>query len=223
MAQGNFQVRTDRAAFLRRDVDEGCGEPQTDRKGDWIQTFTGRQYWPLDPRPDDVHIADVAHHLAMLCRFTGACSRFYSVAEHAWHASFVVPGRLAFATLHHDDAEYVCNDLARPVKRSITGYDSIERMNFEAIAVALNLPNLSLPAADQAEIKYADNVMLLAEQQVLMRPAPAKWAQIDVDPSAVARAAHRLRTVREMTWHEAEIAYLARHYETAPESDPHVG
>jgi hypothetical protein len=52
-------------------------------RGDWIQTATGRPFWPIDPRPEDIDIEDIAHALSMLCRFGGHCLRFYSVAEHS--------------------------------------------------------------------------------------------------------------------------------------------
>ena len=28
------------------------------RKGDWILTFTGVEFWPLDPRPEEIKIED---------------------------------------------------------------------------------------------------------------------------------------------------------------------
>jgi hypothetical protein len=64
--------------------------------GNWIQTFTGRQYWPLDPREGDVYIEDIAHALSLQCRFTGHCRSFYSVAEHCVRVSHVVPSEDAF-------------------------------------------------------------------------------------------------------------------------------
>ena len=39
-------------------------------RGDWMQTATGRQFWPMDPRPHEVFIEDIAHALSMICRFT---------------------------------------------------------------------------------------------------------------------------------------------------------
>jgi hypothetical protein len=95
------------------------------RKGDWIQTFTGKQFWPLDPRPDEVYIEDIAHALGNICRFNGHCLRFYSVAEHCFHVSHkVVPG-LALMGLLHDAAEaYVC-DVVRPVKPYLKEYKKI--------------------------------------------------------------------------------------------------
>lgn len=66
-------------------------------RGDWMQTYTGRRFYPLDPRSDEIDPADIAHALSLLCRYGGHVDRFYSVAEHCvlmsewvslgWHAS----------------------------------------------------------------------------------------------------------------------------------------
>ena len=50
------------------------------RRGDWMQTFTGRQFWPLDPRAEEVDIIDIAHALSQLCRFGGHTRVFYCVS-----------------------------------------------------------------------------------------------------------------------------------------------
>ncbi len=44
---------------------------------EWIQTFTGKQFWPLNPNPDDVDIRDISHALAMQCRYNGHCQKYY--------------------------------------------------------------------------------------------------------------------------------------------------
>lgn len=180
----------------------GCGLPQAERKGDWMQTFTGRQYWPLDPRPDDVCVEDIAHHLSMLCRYCGACRRFYSVAEHSVGVLRVLEAdmlrngiaisdplarKFRLAGLLHDGPEAYCHDLIRPIKRCVQGYDQVESANYDAIALALGLPMLS--EMDASRIKHADNAMLLAEQGVLMSTPPAAWAPIDV-PQTMLAAAH---------------------------------
>ena len=53
----------------------------------WIQTYTGKKFFPLAARPADVDIRDIAHALAMKCRFNGHCRVFYSVAEHSIRVS----------------------------------------------------------------------------------------------------------------------------------------
>ena len=84
---------------------------------DWIQTFTGKQFYPLEPRLEDIDIVDIAHSLSMQCRFGGHCREFYSVAQHCLNVSDLCPPYLKLAGLLHDAAEaYLC-DLPSPVKR----------------------------------------------------------------------------------------------------------
>lgn len=166
------------------------------RQGDWMQTATGRQYWPLDPRPEEVCAEDIAHHLGMLCRYCGACLRFYSVAEHSVGVFRVVMAalerrmasradrrRIGRHALLHDAPEAYCHDLIRPIKRCVHGYAEVEAANHDAIALRFGLGLVGNEAG--ALIKAADNAMLLAEQAVLMLPAPAKWSPLDVPAEMV--------------------------------------
>lgn len=86
-----------------------------------IKTFTGKRFDLVDPDPATVDIVDIAHALSMLCRFTGHCREFYSVAQHsvlvcnrvaAQHA----PAKVTLAALLHDAAEAYTGDLNRPAK-----------------------------------------------------------------------------------------------------------
>lgn len=112
---------------------------------DWIETYTGKKFYPLDPRPEDVDIQDIAHSLSMQCRFNGHTRVFYSVAEH----SLIVSEELALQGydkllqlygLLHDAAEaYIC-DLPRPIKNRIRTYNRTERLIMSVIWTAFNLP-----------------------------------------------------------------------------------
>ncbi len=87
----------------------------------WIQTFTGRRFWPLGARAGDVDVRDIAHALALKCRFNGHCRVFYSVAEHSVRVSRVmeVGGRkMAMWGLMHDAAEAYLADLGGPIKKA---------------------------------------------------------------------------------------------------------
>jgi len=68
-----------------------------ERRGNWLQTAGGRAFFPLDPRPEDVDILDIAHALSFVCRFGGHCLNFYS-DSHAALAERIVPWppRIAF-------------------------------------------------------------------------------------------------------------------------------
>ena len=150
----------------------------TKRIGDYIETFTGKQFWPLDPRPEDVDVLDIAHSLSMQCRFNGHCKVFYSVAEH----SLIVAEELAvmgyssemqLQGLLHDAAEaYIC-DLPRPLKNCIDGYKSYELDIQSVIYDALNLDYPS--ASEQLTVKHVDDALLKYEGRHLM-PNKTGWA-----------------------------------------------
>jgi hypothetical protein len=142
-----------------------------ERKGAWMQLASGRPYWPIDPRPEDVFIEDIAHALGMICRYGGHCLDFYSVAEHSVHVSHLVPPEHALKALLHDGGEAYCCDIPRPLKKSLAGYAEIEELNWRAICDAFAM-TYEMPKC----VKDADVAMLFAEQKVLMLPSPlADW------------------------------------------------
>ena len=180
--------------------------PARDR-ATWIQTFTGRQYWPLNPSPDDVRVEDIAHHLGNICRFSGACRRYYSVAEHSVHVSHVVDAAtmydaddnrlLVLAALLHDAEEFVPpHDVARPVKYApeCAFLREVGDRNKKAIWAALEMPDVPDPLG---LIKQADNAMLLAEQETLMHAPPAEWTPVDVAPELLELARYRMKLGNE--------------------------
>lgn len=141
------------------------------RVGDWMQTVSGKMFWPMDPRPEEVDIEDVAHALSMLCRFGGHCNTFYSVAQHSVYVSYVVPPEFALMGLLHDAGEAYCVDMPRPIKRHLAGYRDIESRVWRAIADRFGVP-YQLPEC----VHLADNAMLLAEKAQLLRAEPAPWS-----------------------------------------------
>lgn len=144
------------------------------RQGDWIQTYTGKQYWPIDPRPEDVDILDIAHALSMLCRFGGHCLKFYSVAEHSVHIARWLFQRygaqVALCGLLHDGTEAYVTDVPRPTKAFLYGYKGIEQQNWLAIAAAFNLP-ATLPH----QVKDIDGRILTDEANQNMAECDVAW------------------------------------------------
>lgn len=153
-----------------------------DRKGDWMQTASGRRFWPLDPRADEIDIGDIAHALSNQCRFAGHCHEFYSVAQHSvlvarWLEEHAPP--YALHGLLHDAAEAYLVDLPRPVKRQPemepyrNAEHAIERVIAERFGLVWPWPEI---------VKRADDVLLATEARDLMArpvnawaPMPAPW------------------------------------------------
>jgi len=164
----------------------------------WIQTFSGRQFWPTDPRPEDIDIVDIAHALAMKCRYTGHCREFYSVAQHCVIGSRHTGAKNALWFLLHDAPEAYLFDAARPIKAELPQIRELEARLMECIAAKLNL---QLP--EPGEVRHMDLVMLATERRDLMASPPRPWR-------STAGIATLTETLEPWSWRRAEAEYLAR-------------
>lgn len=144
-----------------------------ERIGDWIQTYTGLVMYPLDARPEEICIEDIAHALSNLCRFTGHCRMFYSVAEHSVRVSYAVPPVDALWGLLHDATEAYLADMSRPMKRYAEfgiPYRAAESRLMTVIAARFGL-NGPMPES----VKHADTVLLMTEKRDLMHGCNKVW------------------------------------------------
>lgn len=146
----------------------------------FITTITGRKFWPLDPRPEDICIEDIAHALAHICRFNGHVRRFYSVAQHCVMVSrFVRPpaslrahgealDRLeriyALEGLVHDTPEAYLGDMTGPVKHAaeMRLYRSADDTLLRVIRESFGLTGAQPP-----EVKQIDHLILQDEAREL--------------------------------------------------------
>lgn len=170
------------------------------RKGDWIQTFTGRQFWPLDPRAEDVTIEDIAHALSHRCRYGGHTNRFYSVAQHSVLVSQQVPVEHALEGLLHDAAEAYLPDVARPVKDHLDGFRAVEAAVEASVAKAFDLTH---PWPDA--VKRVDTAILGDEVAILMAPPPAPWRHLTVPPLGIRFPVHDPATAKRQFLAQFEL------------------
>jgi hypothetical protein len=168
----------------------------TERKGDWIQTFTGKAFWPLDPRLEEVDPIDIAHSLAQQVRFAGHTPEPYTIAQHSVLVSrraeeLATAGSLLGVTeiaqwgLLHDAMEAYVVDVPRPVKRSLPEYQDIE----QNLAVVIwrrfvALEGSTLRMRDYPHVKRADNEILSAEAEVFFPASkrPRTWGELPPCP-----------------------------------------
>ena len=144
-------------------------------------TYTGVEFFPLDPEPGKVWLADVAHHLSMTCRYRGATRWFYSVAEHSVEVSAraqALPheGRdwrmVGTWGLLHDAAEaYLC-DMVSPLKRCLPEFVEYEERVTRAVA-----ERFGLPWPPPFEVMQADRDVFAGELAAGVMPRPDWWVQ----------------------------------------------
>lgn len=173
-----------------------------DRRGGWIQTFSGNRFWPMDPRAADVHLEDVAHHLAMRVRYMGAGRLFYSVGQHSVLLSEAVEGgpEVAYAALHADDPEYVLPDIPSPVKPFIPGWKYIEGAAEQAIVIeAFGVQPDALPL-----VKPYDRRIVADEVASNLAPSLHPW-KVRPEPLGI--------LIEPWSPEVTEARYLQRHHE----------
>ena len=142
-----------------------------------IRTFKGNYVDVQHPNVDDIDPEDLAHHLAMECRWGGATKRHYSVAEHSiWVCRFVshmVPlGQRDIAQLYallHDGHEAYLKDISTPIKVLLgERYKQLSMKLDLAIWKRFHLPP---PRSELSEALHeADLYAAWHEKQVLLAP-----------------------------------------------------
>lgn len=167
-----------------------------DRVGDWLQTFTGRCFWPLDPRATEIDIRDIAHSLAMRCRYGGHSIRFYSVAEHSVLVSRHVPPEHALWGLLHDAAEAYSADVPRPLKRCLPDWKPMEARIMAAVC-----ERFGLDPSEPDAVGMVDYAMTSDERAVIMASCDRDWGRLP-DPVGA--------DVRCLAPNDAEALFLAR-------------
>lgn len=151
------------------------------RGSDFITTFTGKRFYPLDPCVDDIDVNDIMHALSNQCRFAGHCTEFYSVAQHCVLVSHMCDPADALWGLLHDASEAYLVDVPSPLKRSsvFAAYRDAEKRVMATICEAFGLPSDEPPS-----VKDADRRVLATEARDLTLSEGRGWAS-SAGPSPV--------------------------------------
>jgi len=191
----------------------------------WIVTASGKRVDPLNISPADIEIGDICHALGNICRFTGHCSRFYSVAEHSvrmvdWCFKDAEPLE-RLAALLHDAAEAYIGDIAKPLKSRVvfTRTPAAERSTRKIVLPPATRTAIGLTDLVEEEIlnavyerlgirrggvrfidlKLADRAMLRIEAQALMPDYGLGWTCFDGMEPMTDEEIQRAREIRRDT------------------------
>lgn len=147
-------------------------------KGSIICYPSGTRFWPLDPDPKRIHIEDIAHHLSNICRYNGAVSGYYSVAEHCVRLFDYGPDEIKDWLLMHDAPEFAAGDLVAPIKHlpELNVYRQAE----EKIMLAV-CDRFDLDPVEPAEVKYLDLAIRVNEMRDLKGRTPLKYEPDPLD------------------------------------------
>ncbi len=142
------------------------------RRGNWIATYSGKRFYPLDARPEDIDVNDIIHALSNLSRFGGHTINFYSVAQHSVLVSLMCPEEDALWGLLHDASEAYLIDVPSPLKKcpEFVFYRQAEKKLMDVICGVFKLPSDEPPS-----VKLVDKRILATEARDLTMTEGRGW------------------------------------------------
>lgn len=141
----------------------------------WLNTYTGKRFNFLDPKPEEIDLRDIAMALSHQARYAGHTHRHYSVAEHsliAWDAvRRIAPDDLDAQrwALLHDAAEAYVTDVPWPL---IAAGLCPELKATEKRILAVICQRFGLSATEPALVKEVDLELLDLEADELLTRHP---------------------------------------------------
>ncbi len=118
----------------------------------------------------------IAHSLSYLCRYNGHTSRFYTVLEHTYIMAEWVERqpwstpRDILTALHHEDAESIIGDMARPIKVKDPVFKGLDDRLTEGMAMRFGF-EYPFPTW----LKDIDARILKDERGANMNPSTNEW------------------------------------------------
>ena len=180
----------------------------------YVQMQSGMHVPLEDPRFHHIHIADIAHHLALTNRFNGATFTPYSVAQHCCVVADILVAQkqtplMVLRGLLHDAHEAYVGDVTSPVKLHLFGGPEIpesiwDRLtgNFDA-AIETRFHLRPLTSDEFNTVARADQTALITEWRDMMKgPCPATGL-----PATF--------SIKPWSWHIAEEKFLNRFHQLA--------
>lgn len=121
---------------------------------------------PLDPKPEQVRMEDIAHALSMICRANGHFPEVHTVAQHCLECveearTRKLPRQIQLFCLLHDGAEAYLGDFIQPVKARMEGYREAEDYLLDMIY--RKFAGRTPTAAEEKIIKEIDKTLLYYE------------------------------------------------------------
>ena len=166
--------------------DEVYTHDPADKRGPYIQVGPwGRAFYLLDPKPEEVHLEDIAWSLSKLCRYNGHCLKPYSVAEHSVLVSYLVNHKLSKWALLHDAEEAYTGDITRSMKAAleILAPGALKKLADPIKRAVCERFKLEWP--EPAEVKQADTELLALEVHQNMPRGDCVWHDLPDAPRTV--------------------------------------
>jgi hypothetical protein len=141
----------------------------------YIHLYSGKRFYLLRPKVEDMDIESIAHGLSQIVRWTGQCKKPMTVAQHCVLGTDETPQEHKLSFLLHDAQESFVGDCAKPLKNVLPQYQEIESRIEKVIA-----KKFKIPYPHPQVIKEIDMRMLVTEMKWLIKGGD--WKNIPFRP-----------------------------------------
>lgn len=143
----------------------------------YIETSSGKAFYPYNPAAEQIDINDIAHAISQLCRFGGHSKQFYSVAQHSILVSKYLRDNgespvIQLYGLLHDATEGYMVDLPTPIKQLLPDYRAAEDRLHDIIWEALGLQK---PTEEEWKVVKNADIQFQNYEATILLPV-ASWA-----------------------------------------------
>jgi len=177
---------------------------------EYITTYKGENFTPLDPNPLQIHIEDIAHSLSLMCRANGHIDYFFSIAQHCINCAIEAKARdysahIQLACLIHDASEAYISDITRPVKQHLRDYMKIEKRLQDTVYE--RFIGTTLTEEETEAVTAIDNDMLVCEFNALMKNKKI----FDSTPKLLSKPSYEFRNPTEIETEFLKVYYGIMH------------
>ena len=146
-------------------------------RGGYTATATGQKFYHREPESHNFRLYDIAHQLAQVARYGGACKFPYSVAQHSvLMADYAMRDTgdpvLALDCLFHDASEAYLGDIKAPQKRDLPDYQELETATDYALRTAY--AGIGVPAMQTSYCLTLDK-RIVSDEKAQIMPDVAGW------------------------------------------------
>ena len=154
----------------------------------FITTYTGVRFTPLNPDIYQINIEDIAHSLSLICRGYGHQATFYSVAQHGLNLAKEAKARryskrVQLACLLCYGSVAYLPEIVRPVKNRLSTYIELEE-DIQELIYARFL-NGELLGEEKFLVREIADVMSVWEAKKLMNKEVEKLPPLMSAPKFV--------------------------------------
>lgn len=192
--------------------------------GPFIRTYTKKFVNPLDLKPEDIDIEDIAHHLACINRFVGALRTPVSVGQHSVGVSRLIRGwagpEYGLYGLLHDASEAYLGDVSKWVKShpDMQAYRDAEERAERAIYERFGLTYIDMSKESGAILERADRLMVRVEGQLgfdvpELLPGNDRYGAVTDEEWTDVQDLVGPRFISEMDWRNVKLSFMMEYRE----------